>query len=124
MNTSQYLVITNQDANGRRFRPSDWVDRLASSAGEFENGRIRYDGRVSPCKRCEDRICLKVDLSLQDDKPELLDFFRNFMRTNQLQNHNQQCPELSDSADLAQKPTISVLPTVVQARSAEVPAAA
>ncbi|HHC73458.1 MAG TPA: DUF3579 domain-containing protein, partial [Thiothrix sp.] len=46
MNNKPYLVLRNQTLDGKRFRPSDWVDRLASNAGDFTRGRLQYDHRV------------------------------------------------------------------------------
>lgn len=93
MSHDNHLIIRNRDTEGRKFRPSDWADRMASTAATFEAGRLKYDARVLPCKRCEDTICLRVDRSIQDEQPHVLQTITDFMAMHGLENYAPSCPE-------------------------------
>jgi hypothetical protein len=55
--------------NGNKFRPSDWVERIATVFASFDaNHRLRYDPKVRPV--CYDELpCLFVDGTLAIDNP-------------------------------------------------------
>ena len=93
MNHYNFLIIRNRDSEGRKLRPSDWADRMASTAAEFDAGRLQYDSRVIPCKRCDDTICLRVDRAIQSEKPHILQTIADFMSMHSLEDHASQCPE-------------------------------
>lgn len=95
MKTSEHYVIRNRDADGNLLRPSNWIERLASNAGEFAGGRVKYDGRALPCKRCDDLACLMVDVSIGNDKPHVLQHIESFMELNKLPNHASCCPRVA-----------------------------
>ncbi len=92
MTSPEYLIIRNQTLHGDRLRPSDWAERLASAAATFENNRLVYSTKVTPCKRCEDRVCLKVHQSLKQDEPELYRTITDFMNLHQLRDQSEACP--------------------------------
>lgn len=86
------IVIRNLDRNNKKFRPSDWVDRLAGAAARYERGAVRYDARVMPCCRCEQTRCLTVDRHIADDQPHVLETVLSFMEINQLDDSVESCP--------------------------------
>jgi hypothetical protein len=92
MNNKPYLVLRNQTLDGKRFRPSDWVDRLASNAGDFTRGRLQYDHHVMPCRKCDKHVCLHVDLSIAEDKPYVIKDLQEFMRVSRLPDYTSHCP--------------------------------
>lgn len=49
-NTAGYLVIGLTE-NGNRFRPSDWVERIASGFASFDGDqRLRYNPLIMPVR--------------------------------------------------------------------------
>lgn len=93
MSDYQTLIIRNRDKNNNKFRPSDWADRMASVAANFEGGRLQYNSKVLPCKRCDDIICLRVDRSIKDEQPHVLQTVEEFMEMHELENFVAKCPE-------------------------------
>lgn len=91
------LVIRNIDKNQKKLRPSDWVDRMATLAGTFEGGRLRYDSRAMPCRRCDDIICLRVDKSLNQEQPAVMETINEFMALNHLEDFVSQCPQHAEA---------------------------
>ena len=96
MNQYPFLIIRNRDSQGRKFRPSDWADRMASTAASFEGGRLQYDSRVMPCKRCDDTICLRVDRAIAHEQPHVLQTISDFMHMHGLEDHAAVCPAHRD----------------------------
>lgn len=98
------LIIRNRDNQSRKFRPSDWADRMASIAASFDGGRLKYDARVMPCKRCDDTICLRVDRAIADEQPHVLQTISDFMVMHNLEDFAPQCPEHRDAVAKAGLP--------------------
>lgn len=111
------LIIRNRDSEGRKFRPSDWADRMASSAATFESGRLKYDARVMPCKRCDDLICLRVDKRIADEHPHIMQTVSDFMTMHKLEDHAPKCPEhqsafeelLNNTGEFSKKPNQTLI---------------
>jgi len=80
----QGYYILGFTINGDKFRPSDWVERMASVFGEFGRERhLSYDLMIKPT-RFENNKCLYIDYQLSVDKPEDFNFIMNFARDNSL----------------------------------------
>jgi hypothetical protein len=48
--SDDYLVISSIQESGKKFRPSDWPERLASTLASFlVDHRLRYSPAVQPC---------------------------------------------------------------------------
>lgn len=77
MQPSDYLVVKNLNADGNRVRPSNWTERFAGNAAEFEGGRLKYDARVLPCTAC---LGLRVDRAVDQDMPCVMETISSFMR--------------------------------------------
>ncbi len=85
---AQSFVILGVDSTGRRFRPSDWADRLCGVMSSFRpSGRtgdhLSYSPLVQPSMRDGHR-CVVVDARLRDIEPMAYDFLRKFARDKDL----------------------------------------
>lgn len=80
---SGYLIL-GMSNNGHKFRPSDWVERIATLYAKFDSGhRLRYDPRVRPASR-DDQKCLFVANELAERDPETFRFIMDFAKGNRL----------------------------------------
>lgn len=78
-------IITGTMENGKRFRPSDWCERLSASLASFlVDNRLRYAPGVQPCI-IEGERCLVVARWLESADPAAFAFVMGFARDNQLQ---------------------------------------
>lgn len=87
------LILIGVTADGRRFRPSDWAERLASVMAQYRPGRaakgaarqahLGYSPLVVPTERAGDK-CVIVDPKLRDVEPLAWTFCLNFARDNGL----------------------------------------
>ena len=77
------FIIEGVMEDGRKFRPSDWVERLSAALGSFgSDHRLRY-GRVRPFFLNGEK-CLQVEKCLEDEDPVGFEFVRSFARANGL----------------------------------------
>lgn len=79
------IIIKGVTEDGRRFRPSDWAQRLTTAVASTGPGRrIVFHPRVKMA--IIDGInCVVVDKALQEEDPRIYDFLINFARTNHLE---------------------------------------
>ena len=71
--------------NGHKFRPSDWIERIAAVFGSFDaSQRLRYNPMVMPTQY-DGLPCLFVDSSLAIDDPAGCRFIMEFVTSNKLQ---------------------------------------
>ncbi len=79
------IVITGLTNEGRRFRPSDWAQRITTAVGSAgADRRVRFHPRVSMAMR-EGVNCVVVDMRLEEEDPMMFEFLMNFARSNDLQ---------------------------------------
>ncbi len=78
-----YLLIEGVTEDGRRFRPSDWVERLAANAAEFTSGRVRFSPLLRPVT-VDGQRALAVALRLQSESPALWRMALDFAHGNKL----------------------------------------
>ncbi len=79
------ILIKGVTRDGRKFRPSDWAERLATAVGRPGPGRrIRFHPKVSMVT-VEGIHCVAVDSSLKTEDPMLFEFLINFARFNNLE---------------------------------------
>ncbi|KAA9134180.1 DUF3579 domain-containing protein [Marinihelvus fidelis] len=84
---SIYIIGTTHD--GRRFRPSDWTERLYYAVANYDrNGRIAFNPLLS-VKMKNDARCIVVDMRLRDTDPITFSFVTEFARDNALQTFDQ-----------------------------------
>lgn len=83
-----YFIILGETLQGRRFRPSDWAERLAGVLAPFgpagtSTGRIAYSPYVFP-RVIAGVKAVVVDDRLRDSAPLAWKFARDFAQDNQL----------------------------------------
>jgi len=70
---------------GRRFRPSDWIERISTTLASFgDDHRLHYSNAVRP-RMVEGEKCLVIDPSLKETNPAAYDYIMTFVNANQLQ---------------------------------------
>lgn len=89
-NQSREFFVQGITNDGRKFRPSDWSERLCGVLSSFgpgasgPNARLKYSLYVRP-ELVGDVRCVVVDERLRDIEPMAFDFVMNFARDNDLQ---------------------------------------
>lgn len=80
---SGYFVL-GTSKNGHKFRPSDWVERIATVFASFDAGhRLRYDPMVTPASY-EGQKCLFISSRLVSTNPAAYRFIMDFANSNHL----------------------------------------
>ena len=80
---SGYLILGIL-TNGKKFRPSDWIQRIAASFATFDRKRLRYHPMLAPARH-DDQSGLFVDSELMLSDPGIYDFVMDFAHHNHLQ---------------------------------------
>jgi len=82
----QSFVIVGVTTEGKKFRPSDWADRLCGVMSAFgADNRMTYSPHVRPgCSLKGDKTVV-VDARLHDVEPLAYNFLVNFAKDNDLQ---------------------------------------
>lgn len=79
------LLIHSVAEGGRRFRPSDWIERISSGVARFgSDRRLRYNTLVHPIIVNEEK-CLYVSEALAQQDPQLYTHIMEFARINRLE---------------------------------------
>lgn len=80
-----FIVVKGFTQEGRKFRPSDWAERLATAVGQFgADRRVRFHPHVR-IATVDGEKCLIVDLVLEEEDPLLFEFLMHFAQDNHLQ---------------------------------------
>lgn len=88
------FVISGRMGEGGRFRPGDWVERLASAVASFgTDRRLRYDARLHPVI-IDGEKCLYVSSELERYAPELYSYILSFVKANGLHSDAGGCDRL------------------------------
>jgi len=83
-NLSPSLVIVGRTQDGKKFRPSDWAERLCGVMSAFgSEKKMRYSPYVSPGEWEGDK-CVFIDGALYDISPIGYRFLANFAKDNDL----------------------------------------
>lgn len=78
------IIVKGIDHNGNRFRPSDWVERLASVLSTFEeDNRLKYHHSVFPCN-VEGYKSLIVSKKMSQSAPDIYSYILDFAHKNNL----------------------------------------
>lgn len=77
------IVIEGVTTEGKKFRPSDWAERMSGSLSTFKNHRIYYSPLLRPSYKGGNR-CVVLDPSLEKTNPELYEHILEFARQNKL----------------------------------------
>ncbi|RMG55521.1 MAG: DUF3579 domain-containing protein [Gammaproteobacteria bacterium] len=85
---NEKVVIKGVTRDGRRFRPSDWAQRLTNAVASIgPNNRIIYHPNVSMAM-IEGVSAVVIDRSMRASDPRLFEFLIDFARSNDLQVEN------------------------------------
>lgn len=81
---SRSFVIIGQTTGGKRFRPSDWAERLCGALSAFGSGkRVQYSPYVGPGE-LDGYKAVFVDGQLEEFEPMAYRFVLHFARDNDL----------------------------------------
>lgn len=77
------LIIEGLTLDGKKFRPSDWVDRLCGMLAVFDLQKVSYSPYLRPLVY-KDMNCVAVKKELETKKPSIFNFIMQFASDNQL----------------------------------------
>lgn len=84
MSNDENWVIRGVTEDGKKLRPSDWIERISSTLASFgTDQRLKYSTAVAPCMVNGEK-CLVVARNLNDINPDAYEFVMNFAKSNQL----------------------------------------
>ena len=69
--------------DGRKFRPSDWIDRIASMGATYQKQRLVYSDLLHP-ELYNGQKCLIIDTELEVKDPCMFQYVMNFVSSNGL----------------------------------------
>jgi hypothetical protein len=78
------IVILGITANGTKFRPSDWAERLYHAAATYGPDRRAVFPPFMKLVMREGAKCIEVDRRMEDSNALLFDFLIGFARDNDL----------------------------------------
>ncbi len=83
------FVVESVAEDGRRFRPSDWIERISTMLATFgPDNRLQYANAVRP-QIIDGQKCLVVDQKLKDQNPDVYEYILEFVRVNGLRIHEE-----------------------------------
>lgn len=78
------IIIEGLTKEGRKFRPSDWAERMSGALSTFgRDNRIHYSPMLLPIT-INGIKCVAVDPALQNSQPEMYHYIMSFVKSNQL----------------------------------------
>lgn len=77
------VIIEGQTADGKKFRPSDWVDRLCGMLAQFERHKVSYSPYLRPMM-FKEMQCVAIKRELEDKSPSAFSFLMQFANDNKL----------------------------------------
>lgn len=81
---NEQLIIQGISIDNKKFRPSDWVERISASMAIFgRDKKLRYTNFVQPVT-IDGLRCLIVAKDLSKDNPEAYGFIMGFAQANNL----------------------------------------
>ena len=84
MSEEENWVIRGVTEEGKKLRPSDWIERISSTLAHFgSDQRLKYSSAVAPCM-IDGEKCLVVARNLSELNPEAYKFVMGFAESNQL----------------------------------------
>lgn len=77
-------IIEGYTEDGRKFRPSDWIDRISSMMASYgRQHRLVYSELLHP-ELYDGQKCLIIDDRLEQENPGMYEYVMNFVRSNGL----------------------------------------
>jgi len=77
-------IVQGVTSSGRKFRPSDWIDRMASMGAKYVNRRLVFSDLMHP-ELYEGQKCLIIDAELEIKDPCMFQHVMSFVQSNDLQ---------------------------------------
>ena len=86
------IIIEGMTRGGRKFRPSDWAERMSGALATFgPDHRIHYSPLLQPVT-IDGVKCIAVDPRMRQLYPELFKYIMRWAEGNQLVIHEPQPP--------------------------------
>tara|TARA_B100000809_G_scaffold188689_1_gene187072 strand:- start:437 stop:724 length:288 start_codon:yes stop_codon:yes gene_type:complete len=83
------ILIMGQTKEGKKFRPSDWAERLYYTVASYgKNGRIVFNPLVN-LNQEDNSKCFVINVTLRDKDPMIYDFLVDFAVSNELEIRDQ-----------------------------------
>jgi hypothetical protein len=83
-NTDSTIIIEGQTKEGRKFRPSDWAERMSGALSTFgKDHRIHYSSMLKPLS-VNGIKCVAINMSMKEIHPELFNHLMDFAEMNKL----------------------------------------
>ncbi|MDA3877660.1 MAG: DUF3579 domain-containing protein [Halothiobacillus sp.] len=86
--TSYRYLIESVTKSGARFRPSDWIDRLASWDATFDQHRLVFSERLHPAMLDGQKV-LVIEPNLHIENAQMFESVLHFVERNNLKMHIQ-----------------------------------
>lgn len=84
MSDKDKWIIRGVTDDGKKLRPSDWIERLSSTLASFgTDQRLQYSKCVAPCI-IKGEKCLVVARTLELANPSAYEFVMGFAKSNKL----------------------------------------
>jgi hypothetical protein len=78
------IVIEGITTGGKKFRPSDWAERMSGALSTFgKDHRIQYSPLLQPLT-VNGVKCVAIDPSMRDTHPEMFNYIMHWAGANQL----------------------------------------
>ena len=78
------MVIEGETIDGKRFRPSDWNERLHGTLRALDEDEYQACEGFVHLTTLDGRKCVQVDCRLREEDERLFNFFLRFARDNNL----------------------------------------
>ena len=85
MATTGKVILLGLTNEGRKFRPSDWAERLCGAVATYDAGRRMISHPNVKLASHQAVKCVVIDSSLEEDDEMLFDFLMDFAEENNLQ---------------------------------------
>lgn len=77
-------IIEGYTEDGRKFRPSDWIDRIASMMASYGTAhRLVFSDLLHP-ELYNGQKCLIINERLAEENPSMFEYVMNFAKSNKL----------------------------------------
>ena len=77
------LIIEGTTTEGKKFRPSDWVDRICGMLAGFKQQKVTYSDYLRPLVY-KSVNCVAVRKQMEQDLPDTFTFIMQFANDNKL----------------------------------------
>ena len=77
------IIIEGKTVEGKKFRPSDWVDRLCGMLADFDRHKVAYSPYLRPMM-FKDMQCVAIKRALEASSPDAFGFLMQFAKDNKL----------------------------------------